>query len=99
MLGSSGADLQVVSSIQTVLILGLYFYPLEGFSYVSLLLEHVGHYLYLTGYLSPSALASVIPEATPVVMSSSVWVVLPYFLYTGNFFMDVFVDFIVLDSK
>lgn len=44
MLGSSGADLQVVSSIQTVLILGLYFYPLEGFGYISLLLlEHVGH--------------------------------------------------------
>lgn len=41
----------------------------------------------------------VIPEGTPVVMSSSWWVVLPYFLYTGNFFMDVFVDFMVLDDN
>lgn len=44
MLGSSGADLQVASSIQIVLILSLYFYLLEGFRYISLLLlEHVGH--------------------------------------------------------
>lgn len=41
----------------------------------------------------------VILKGTPVVMSSSLWVVLPYFLYAGNFFLDVFVDFMVLDDN